>query len=426
MILVLVLLTQAADTTRRPCNVVIDRAENTTIRDVGGGEFDYFVRNGFAAHCQGDASTNLRSDSAAYYALAGRLDLVRRVEIEDPGLHVTADHVTYYFRTEHVEARGNVDAVNRNTGTRIRGPRVDYYRPAQNVRDTVEVVATDRPTIDYVPRGAADSAPPEPYVVVGERVRMRGDDRLWAGGTVTIDRSDLTASADSMWLDFTAGQGELLYDPSVTAQGGDSVTLEGDRLDLSLDGEALRALTAYGSGSARGQDFTLTGDTIALGFADDELASVQAWGDSARPHIVTPSYEISADSLALDLPGQQLQEARGYGRALALTDAADTTSAEPDWLAGDTIVARFIEVPATDTTDSRTRLDEAVARGAARAFYVVVNADDPDAPPGYSYSRGDEITLKVDDEGVRTVHVVGEADGVYLRPITPRDSTRAR
>jgi hypothetical protein len=427
MILVLALLTQVADTTRRPCDVVFDQAEDVVVRDVGGGEFDYFVRNGFAAHCRSDPNTNLRSDSAAYYALTGRLDLVRRVRIEDPGLEVTADHVTYFLNAELVESRGNVDAVNRSTGTRIRGPSVDYYRPAAGVRDTVEIVATQRPTIDYVPRvAAADTEPPEPYVVVGDRVRMHGEDRLWGGGTVTINRSDLAASGDSMWLDFAAGRGELLHSPSVSAQGGDTITLRGDLLDLALDGEALSGLTAFGTGEAVGTDFTLTGDTIALGFADDQLDRVQAWGDRARPHIVTPTYEISADSLALDLPDQQLHEARGYGQALALTSASDSTRAEPDWLAGDTLQANFVETPATDSTEGGTRLERAVARGAARAFYVVVNADDPEAPPGYSYSRGDEITLSLDVDGVRTVHVVGGADGVYLRPVTRRDSTRAR
>lgn len=429
MILLLAVLAQAADTARRPCAVVIDRAENTTIRDVGGGEFDYFVRNGFAAHCRGDLATNLRSDSAAYYALAGRLDLVGRVRIEDPEILTTARLVTYLLRTERIEARGDVDALNRNTGTRIRGPRVDYSRPARGVRDTVEVVATSRPTIDYFPQG--ESSPdehPEPYVVVADRVRMRGEDRLWAAGSVTIDRSDLAARADSMWLDFGVGRGQLLHQPSLATQGDDTVTLRGDRIDLTLDGQDLRALTAFGAGAAEGRDFTLTGDTIALGFAAEELERVEAWGDSARPHVVTPTYDISADSLALDLPGQHVREARGYGNTLALTSSADSMRSEPDWLAGDSLVAYFIEDPPTDSIPSpETRLDRAVARGGARAFYVVIDDNDPDGRPGYSYSRGDQITIALDATGVRTVRVVGgsgPADGVYLRPVTRPDTTR--
>jgi len=429
MILLLALVTQVADTVRRPCTVVIDQAENTAIRDAGGGEFDYFVRNGFVAHCSGDPRTNVRSDSAAYYAVAGRLDLVGHVRIEDPEIVTTANLVTYLLRVERIEARGDVDAVNRNTGTRIRGPRVDYSRPARGVRDTVEVVATNRPTIDYYARSTRPTGETsEPYVVIGDRVRMRGEDRLWAAGRVSIDRSDLAARADSMWLDFSLGRGELLHSPSIAARGADTVTLRGHQINLALEGESLRALTALGAGDAEGRDFTMTGDTIALGFAADELDRVEAWGDSSRPHIVTTTYDISADSLALDLPGQLLREARGFGRALAVTSAADSTRPEPDWLAGDSLVAHFVEdVPSDSLAETRARLERAVARGAARAFYVVLDENDPGAPPGYSYSRGDEITIALDADGVRTVRVVGgtgPADGVYLRPVTRPDSTK--
>ena len=118
---------------------------------------------------------------------------------EDSSMVMTADRGTYRRDGERWEARGNV--VTRNTGgSTMRGPSLDYLRVVPGVRDTVEVFADGRPTIDYVPRDST-GAEQEKYVIVGDRVRMKGEDRLWAGGRVTIDRSDVSARADSMRLD---------------------------------------------------------------------------------------------------------------------------------------------------------------------------------------------------------------------------------
>src|SRR2546430_10301982 len=92
-----------------------------------------------------------------------------------------------------------------------------YYRIVKGIRDTMEMYASARPTIDYRSSAPPDSA--EPYVIVADRVRFKGNDRMWGGGKVTIDRSDVAARGDSMQLDQAAGLGVLVGKPHVAGQG---------------------------------------------------------------------------------------------------------------------------------------------------------------------------------------------------------------
>src|SRR5205807_6754746 len=105
-------------------------------------------------------------------------------------------------------------------------------------RDTLEMYATSRPTIWY--RGSADNTATdsvEPYVIVADRVRFKGNDRMWGGGKVTIDRSDLATRSDSLELDQGAGFGTLLGRPHVEGKqvgGATPYALDGRRIDLAL------------------------------------------------------------------------------------------------------------------------------------------------------------------------------------------------
>ena len=122
---------------------------------------------------------------------------------------------------------------------------------------------------------------------------------------------------------------------------------------------------------------------------------------------------MRADSVALDTPGQQLEELRGYGDAVA-TAARDSLDGQPDWVAGDSLVARF------DTTSAGERiLTSLEARGGARTYYRVYEADGVTLA-GINYSRGKHIVAAFDERGVRHVRVLGEGDGVYLEPIPKR------
>src|SRR5712691_283719 len=100
------------------------------------------------------------------------------VRIRDTAITLDATTAAYFLRQERLEAHKDVVAINRTTGSVLRGPNLTYYRAARGIRDTVEMYASGRPTIEY--RAASESG--EPYLVVADRARFKGNDRMWGGG----------------------------------------------------------------------------------------------------------------------------------------------------------------------------------------------------------------------------------------------------
>ncbi|HXF95057.1 MAG TPA: hypothetical protein VNI61_03025 [Gemmatimonadales bacterium] len=427
---------QQADTGRggRPCRVVIDSVGRLGRQvEVAPGRYNYYAGGGVWAHCEGTGSS-LTADSAAWYGAEQRFDLVGAVKIRDSLMHLDATTARYFTREERLDAHRNVVAVNRSTGTVLRGPNLTYLRAVAGVRDTSELFASSRPTIEY--RAAGDSA--EPYVVIGDRVRLRGNDRMWAGGSVTVDRSDIAARADSMSLDQTAGWGLLVGRPRVEGKGAQVYTLTGRRIELAIDSGTVRQVRALGAGEATGEDWRLVADTIHLVLRDRKLQQTFAWGDSIRPRAVSRRHTVEADSLALDTPDEVLTEMRAFGRALSTSRRDTTAAAELDWIAGDTLVARFVQV--TDTAgDTNPELRELVARGSARALTHLYAHDREtggaeeaggrggQAGPDINYSRGTSIAVLLKGDAIDRVVVTGRADGVHLEklPPPPADTTRA-
>src|SRR5439155_21678368 len=280
----------------------------------------------------------------------------------------------------------NVVAVNRSTGSVLRGPNLTYYRSVKGMRDTLELYASSRPTIDY--RATPDSG--EPYVIVGDRVRFKGNDRVWGGGRVTIDRSDFAARGDCMQLDQTAGFGVLVGQPRLEGKGARPYTLTGTRIELGLEGRDIRLVKALGNGVATGVDWRLTADTIHLHVEKKKRQQAFARGpkDSVPPHAVSTRNAIQADSLALDLPGEVLTEARAFGHAYSTSQqepAKRDSTAKPgtNWIAGDSLTARWTQEP--DSTRGgggalMTVRPEVGPPGAPRAFTVVRKGDDSLAP----------------------------------------------
>src|SRR4029078_9725552 len=109
----------------------------------------------------------------------------------------------------------------------------------QGVRDTFAMYATGRPRIEYAD-AEPTGKPAEPYIIVADRGRFKGNDRLWAGGKATIDRSDFAARGDSLRLDTGKGSDGSLVGgaPLMRGLGRDSFSLAGKRLDLKLQGGA--------------------------------------------------------------------------------------------------------------------------------------------------------------------------------------------
>ena len=414
-----------ADTTRgRPCKVLVDSVGRQGQRvEVRAGETNVFAGGGVLAHCEG-TSTTLSADTVAWFAGVKRFDMIGQrniVHIRDTTLTLDATTATYYLAQERLEAHRNVVAVNRTTGTVLRGPNLTYYRAAPGIRDTIEMYSSGRPTIDY--HATADSG--EPYIIVADRVRFKGNDKMWGGGRVTIDRSDFAAQGDSMQLDQPTGFGVLVGKPAMEGKGARPYKLTGTRIELGLAGRELRRVKALGEGVATGSDWRLTADTIDLRLERRKLQRAFAWGpkDSVRSRAVSTTTTIRADSLALDLPDEVLTEARAFGHAFSTSKKDSTKNADVDWIAGDSLIARWTQVP-DSASAPKTRLHELISRNNARALTHVQSEHDT-AGPSINYSRGTVIRVVLKRDKVDTVTVTGHADGVQLehRPPAP-DTTK--
>jgi len=418
-----------ADTSGRPCKVIIDSVGRQTQQvEVRAGETNVFAGGGVLAHCDGTSST-LASDSVAWFAGVGRFDMIGQrnpVHIRDTAITLDATTAAYFLRQERLEAHKNVVAVNRNSGSVLRGPNLTYYRAVKGVRDTLEMYASSRPTIEY--RASTDSGAGEPYVIVADRVRFKGNDRMWGGGQVTIDRSDFAARGDSMQLDQAAGFAVLVGKPRVEGKSARPYTLTGTRIELGLQGRDIRLVKALGDGVATGADWRLTADTIHLHLDRKKLQQAFAWGpkDSIHARAVSTRNTIVSDSLALDLPDEVLTEARAFGHAHSTSTKESpkrdsTATGDADWFAGDSLTARWTQVPDSAGTP-RTKLNRVIARGSARSFTHLASQHDS-AGPSLNYSRGKVIDCILKGDKVDRCTVTGQANGVQLEPKPPAPDT---
>ena len=423
-LLAVLLLAQATpqDTAAgRPCRVAVDSMGHFAQTTRAGGDTTSHGGGGVLAHCDGTATT-ISADSFAHYSRLGRLDLIGRVQIRDTSLALDANFASYFLRDERLEAHKNVIAVNRRTGSVLRGPNLKYWRAAKGIRDTVEMYATTRPTVEYRQTTQGDSAATEPYIIVADRIRLKGDDRMWAGGRTTVDRSDFASRSDSMLLDQTRGFGVLVGSPRVEGKGressgGKGYTLVGTRIELGLENRDVRLVKALGHGHATGADWTLTADTIQLAIAEHMLQQTFAWGDSTRPKAVSSLNTITADSLAIDSPGEVLQETRAFGHARSTAKRDSTTKAtDIDWIVGDTLTARFGQERDSTANRALTRLQQVIARGGARALTHHYDSRDTTAGPAINYSRGHQIAVAMKQDRIDRVVVSGKSDGVHLEP----------
>jgi hypothetical protein len=258
--------------------------------------------------------------------------------------------------------------------------------------------------------------------VVGDRIRQRGDERLWAGGKVTIDRSDFTARGDSLRLETGKdGSGTLVRDePRMRALGKDTFDLAGTQIDFRLTDKAIEGVKARGQGHAVTKDLDLVADTIEIDLKDQKAEQTRAWGAEKRPLAISTTYEVRADSLAVDTPGQRLRQVRAFVKAWIGTEK-DSASSERNWISGDTVVADFAE---RDSADAKVnRLVGLESRVEARSFYRSTDkpkdAATPPKAPGLNYARADRIVVHMKDDaegGVERVDLFGNVDGVQLDP----------
>lgn len=373
-----------------------------------------FLGGGVVARCIGQGN-RLTADSAQYYEAEGRLFLVGNVHYTEPRATVDSRTMTYYQTTEHLHAEGDVVAVMSN-GTTLRGPSADYYRSTPQ-RPVARLFAPGRPRVTLVQRDTTGRGkPPDTAHVVANRITMEGDSLVYAAGRVEITRPDLVATGDSAFLDSGRDFARLMREPQVKGMGRRTFTLTGGVIDVYSNNRQLERVVATPNGHALSQDLELVADTIDLRLQNNELQRAIAWGGGRRARAISPEREIVADSIDAIMPGQRVREVRALRNAYAESNPdSGVVSDKRDWIRGDTIIARFDTVVATDTA-SRPRIRELVAAGNARSFYQMKSSKAGQTQPSVNYVRGRIIDIDFDQGTVSTVTVTDRATGVLIEP----------
>ena len=333
------------------------------------------------------------------------------------------------------------------------------------VADTAAVQPEPAP---IVPQPPADTAK-TPYVVVGDRLFLQGDQYFLASGNVVVERDSLTAWADTAEYDQVAAR--MLLKGSARMEG-ETYTLAGRTINVALPGGEVGNVRAVREGVLTGEDLRLEAPLVQLFMADglmERLVATPLPGDPsrpptsaadsadlARPVAVAEKFRLTADSVEVMAPGEVLNSLHAVGRAIGVSSARDSLNvpslpeiARKDWLEGDTIVATFTKLEEEDFAPGDTvregyRIDQLVARGSAKSLYRLLPSDSTSRPgldaPAIHYVTGDAILIAFVEGEVDRMEVTGPTHGWHLEPgrrlakdslavpdtVPPPDTGRAR
>ena len=434
-LMILLPATLVAQQKGKPCSLVftgVAQGPDTTFMNVftmADSSRNTFIGGGVDATCEGQGN-RLLADSAEHYSARGELILINHVRYSEPRMSMQSDRMVYYTADDRLLATGNVKGKT-STGTRFTGPQIDYFRAKPGVREVPTWRAPGRPFVRMAP---SDAGRPEPGAaragteadsvdLTADLVISVNDSLVWAVGKVVIERPDLVATADSATMDQGTGFARLMRAPKIVGRGERAFTLVGTVIDLWSREQRLERVLARGKASIISDSLTLTGDTIDLRMKDQRMERAFTWGGRATAD--APAQQMEADSLDILMPGQRLQELHAVGRAItySLVDSTKILSHERDWIAGDTLIARF-DTAVTGDTSSSARMRDVVATGNAKSFYQLAPSSGTKGLPNLSYNRGRQITVAFKEGEVEQVTVHDQASGIFLEPTPPADSTR--
>jgi hypothetical protein len=398
----------------RTCQLQVDNVDREGMQNKVAGATNYFAGGDVRMRCRGQ-EVRIWTDSVASYN-GQVVQFVGHFRYEDTTATVTSDFGTYYKDNERWEAQGHVIYVGRRDGSRLEGPSARYFRKIKNTRELEELEADQRPRLTLAARDSVGRAA-EPYVIVADRIRLKGQDQMWGGGSVTIDRSDFRGRGDSLALDTGKGSaGFLLGHAAVHRIATDSFALAAKRIDFALVRKELTGVVGKDSATLTSKDLDLTGETIDLRLKNRKVVQTLAWGKAAKPRALADEYEVRGDSLAFDTPEETLKELRSFRNGW-VGFKPDSAKGERDWLSGDTVVASF-EQRQDAKGGKKSALRRLEANRAAHAFYRVAGSK-PGAPPSINYPRADRIVLFMlpgDSLKVERIVMTGHVDGIQLTP----------
>lgn len=264
--------------------IVIDHADELR-RLVEADSLTYLLTGNVRAH-RGDV--RMRSQQATIYRDSRIADFQRNVRFWDATTEIYADRVVYEEIPDVALATGRAQLIDRETRSEVTADSMRYFR------DEGRIVAWPRPHAVLVPRDTTDG---EPFHLYGDEMRFRSDSirsEVVAVDSVLIERTDLTAIADSLLYDDQTGIVRLRLSPKVeTAE----TFLVADEIDVLMEDNEVSALVAMDRARAVNKRDTvpatvrlafenvspssfLEGDSLYISFADDGIDWLVAVGNA--------------------------------------------------------------------------------------------------------------------------------------------------
>lgn len=414
-----------------------------------------------------DGATELTSDEARYFSRQGRLQANGHVVLRDTlqGSEIQDGDVVLLRQNDVRDA----DQITVTTGPDGVRPRARLYMkespaaeaPGAPAPDSAAVLDTARAPVDTAAvsadSAAAEAEPPPrprreradtakvPYVVVGDRLFLQGDQYFHASGNVEIERDSLEARADTAEYDQVAER--MLLKGSARVEGGTYI-LWGRTINLAIRGGDVTGVRASRDAILVGEDLRLEAPLVQLFLADGAMerlvatplpadpstppATAEDSAFLARPVAEAEEFRVTADSLDVLAPGEVLERIFAVGGARGESSARDSLNvpslpelARTDWLEGDTIVATFSRPEpaleaAADTASDEYRLEELTARGSAKSLYRMLASDSTARPgvdaPAVHYVTGAAIRIVMAEGEVERMEVDGPTRGWHLEP----------
>ena len=424
------------------------------------GAITAFVSGPVTVRC-GDAV--MTGDSAVWRQAQEQALMVGRVRYRDTTRTLESERLTFFGSRDAAVAEGSVRLVRLANGATLEGPRVTFTRtPFAGSRTT----ATGRPRMT-LPSGQGATGGVEPSVVDADVAEFVGEEEAFAKGDVVLERRDLEATADSARFSESAGRAVLYGDPVVDGEGyrldGDSIvagfelgdlrtihsfgdaTAKGERYELRADqirarlaGDEVETIWAFGDGRslAASAEFVLAGDSIVFAFLEGRADSVTAVGTASAVQVATAVAEPPDSTAVAEPPDSTAVRAAGIDtaavgerpRRAGLEEPELSTAVGANWIAGDTVRARFAPstagatepAGATGADGEDVELEILTATGDARSFYAAVRDTARSGEPSRNYLLGSRIEIRFRDGEPLTLAGT-DAIGVYLEPITEED-----
>jgi lipopolysaccharide export system protein LptA len=266
-----------------------------------------YVTGPFLIRCPG--GEELRALSGTVNEWTREILLTGSVFFQDPTRTLTANQATYWANLGRLYATGNVVFSDRQEGSTIRGPELEYFRVMEG-RPEAQVNAAQRPHLTLRPRQAAADA--EPLEIDADRVSIAGENNLSAYGNVIIRRTDLHATAEEAFYNSGTDQLDLRQNARIQSE---QFNLSGWTVHARLQAGALEYVHARTDATLVGDELRVDAPDLQLFFSEDLLQRAVARTDvdpagnrTGRAVATARAFRLEGDSIDAATPNQKVDQ----------------------------------------------------------------------------------------------------------------------